>query len=179
MEAHYRLLVRWNERLNLTSIRTAAAAVERHYCESVFAAVALASYPAGTRIMDAGSGAGFPGIPMGIVRPDWQIFLLESDERKGVFLCEATYQLANFDVIPKRLEVISGQFDLLVARAVRPVEVLAAVPRLAPAVAMLLGKDDAAALGTTSSIRWDDPIQLPWGARRYLLHGRVPRETSV
>ena len=59
LEAHYELLMRWNRKLNLTSIRRLEEAVERHYCESVFPGAHL---PAGAlRIADIGSGAGFPG----------------------------------------------------------------------------------------------------------------------
>ena len=68
LEQHYGLLTRWNKVLNLTAVRSVEEAVERHYCESVFAAIHLPAGP--ISVADVGSGAGFPGIPIAILRPD-------------------------------------------------------------------------------------------------------------
>jgi 16S rRNA (guanine527-N7)-methyltransferase len=79
MRRHYELLERWNRVINLTSVRSMEEVVERHYCESVFAAVHV---PAGAlTIADIGSGGGFPGIPVAIMRPDCLVTLIESHQR--------------------------------------------------------------------------------------------------
>ena len=88
LEAHYNLLVQWNARLNLTRIDSVEEAVRLHYCESLFVGTRLPAGP--LRIVDVGSGAGFPGIPIAILRPECTVTLVESHQRKGVFLREAT-----------------------------------------------------------------------------------------
>jgi 16S rRNA (guanine527-N7)-methyltransferase len=82
LEAHYQLLVRWNRVLNLTSVRSMEEAIERHYGESLFLAVHLPDEP--LRVVDVGSGAGFPGIPVGVMRPDCSVTLIEAHARKAV-----------------------------------------------------------------------------------------------
>ena len=67
LEAHYELLLRWNKVINLTSVHKPAEAVERHYCESLFLGAHLP--PGAFSIADIGSGAGFPGIPVAVLRP--------------------------------------------------------------------------------------------------------------
>ena len=92
LESHYMSLTRWNERLNLTRIRTLEESVRFHYCESLFLARFL---PDGAhRIVDIGSGGGFPGIPVAIFRPDCEVTLVESHQRKAVFLREASRELS-------------------------------------------------------------------------------------
>ena len=111
------MLVRWNKVLNLTSIRTLEEAIERHYGESVFLAAHL---PAGVlSIADVGSGAGFPGIPIAVVRPDCRVTLIEAHRRKAVFLREAARDLPNVTVIADRAESVHQSFDIAVSRAVK------------------------------------------------------------
>jgi 16S rRNA (guanine527-N7)-methyltransferase len=85
------LLVRWNERTNLTAIRDPAAILERHVVESVAVAQLL---PTGiSTLLDYGSGAGLPGIPIAIVRGEIQVTLAESQSKKVAFLREAVRTL--------------------------------------------------------------------------------------
>src|SRR5579872_2396860 len=86
LEAHYLSLGRWNGRLNLTRIVSVTESVQFHYCESLFLARSLPPGP--LRIVDVGSGAGFPGIPAAILRPECEVTLIESHQRKSVFLRE-------------------------------------------------------------------------------------------
>jgi 16S rRNA (guanine527-N7)-methyltransferase len=156
LDRHYRLLVKWNRVLNLTSIRDTEEAVVRHYCECLFFASLL---PEEGRVLDLGSGAGFPGVPVAILRPEMRVTLLESHQRKAVFLKEATRDLENVEVVPKRAEDISSTWDLVVSRAVDPKEVLRQGPRLAPRVGMLVGGAD--------SLLFDGRTKLPWGDDRW------------
>ncbi len=83
LEAHYKLLTQWNARLNLTRIESVEDAVRVHYCESLFVGTKLPSGP--LRIVDVGTGAGFPGIPIAILRPECTLTLVESHQRKSGF----------------------------------------------------------------------------------------------
>src|SRR6266849_6476088 len=103
LHEHYELLQRWNQKINLTSIPSGPEAVVRHYCESLFFAANL-PVTAKARIADLGSGAGFPGVPIAILRPEWVVALIESHKRKAVFLREATRGLGNAVVLANRAE---------------------------------------------------------------------------
>jgi 16S rRNA (guanine527-N7)-methyltransferase len=163
LRRHYDLLVHWNKHLNLTAIRTLEETVERHYCESVFAASYL---PEGRiSIADLGSGAGFPGIPIAIVRPDCAVALIESHQRKAVFLREAARDLANVRVIGKRAEHVSERFDWVVSRAVKYSDIMEDLKRLGRSAEILTGEMDASDLPGFS---WEAPVRLPWGEHRLL-----------
>lgn len=167
LEHHYDLLARWNTSLNLTRIRKLEDVVRLHYCESLFLARAL---PAGKlSVADIGSGAGFPGIPLAIARPECSVALVESHRRKSVFLTEATRGLPNLRVLPERAETLDSRFDWLVSRAVRPRDVLSL--RLAPRVALLLSAGDLSQLPSADLIQ-----PVPWGDRRVLATFHVERD---
>jgi 16S rRNA (guanine527-N7)-methyltransferase len=167
LESHYHLLCRWNRVLNLTSIDDEELVVERHYCESIFLANHIP--PGGLRIADLGSGAGFPGIPLAIVRPDCAVTLVESHQRKSVFLREATRGLKNVKVLARRADQISEEFDWTVSRAVQFGEIDAVAVRLASRVAILAGKN----LPPENRFTWNTRIQLPWGRQRFLWIGNA------
>jgi 16S rRNA (guanine527-N7)-methyltransferase len=150
LEQHYQLLLRWNQKMNLTRITSVGDAVRYHYCESLYLARSL---PEGAlRIVDIGSGAGFPGVPVAIYRPDCEVHLVESHQRKAVFLSEATRDLPNTRVLAVRSEDVTETYDWMISRAVRPDDVLEL--HLAPNVAVL---------GTEGE-------KLPWGESRALFH---------
>jgi 16S rRNA (guanine(527)-N(7))-methyltransferase RsmG len=155
LEQHYQLLCNWNQRLNLTRIRSIREAVQFHYCESLFLGQWL---PKGKlRIADVGSGAGFPGIPVAMLRPDCTVDLIESHQRKSAFIREASRRLPNVNVLSKRAEECTGSYDWMISRAVR-VEGLLKL-KLAPNLALLVGAGDADGL---------EVLKLPWGERRTL-----------
>ncbi len=167
LETHYTLLLRWNRVLNLTSVRSEEEIVVRHYCESVFLAVRL---PAGrTSVLDIGSGAGFPGVPVAIVRPEAAVMLIESHQRKAVFLREATRTLPNVRVLAARVEEVREEGGWVVSRAVRFTDVAIDAARLAGHAALLTGDVTASEL---PGFDWDEPVRLPWGEHRYLWIGR-------
>jgi 16S rRNA (guanine527-N7)-methyltransferase len=172
---HYQLLERWNEKINLTSLEPGEELVIRHYCESLFLGTQLESDGA-VGLADVGSGAGFPGVPIAVLHSDWSVTLVESHQRKAVFLREATRHLPNISVFAGRAEAAKASFDWLVARAVNPEDLLVNVPRLATKVGLLLGEASLSKLKDFASIAWEEPIRLPWGDRRFCILG-VPRET--
>lgn len=174
---HLGLLRRWNRRMNLTAIEPGPEMVIRHYCESLFFAAQLPDEP--ISIADIGSGAGFPGIPMAILRPNWRVTLIESNQRKSVFLREVSRDLPNVVVMAVRAEDVAGPFDWLVSRAVAPQKVVALIPRLAPRIGLMIGEDDIPALESAKHVAWSEPVRLPWGDRRVCMFGEyVSRETQ-
>jgi 16S rRNA (guanine527-N7)-methyltransferase len=165
LEQHFELLLRWNDKLNLTRITGLDEAVTRHYAESAFIAAHLPAQD-GLRIADIGSGAGFPGLPIAVLRPELRVDLVESRSRKAAFLREATADLSNCRVLAERAERIRGPYDWLVSRAVAPKEILSL--RIGDSRAMLVGPEAAGKLP-------GERIPLPWPESGYLI--LVPRGT--
>lgn len=161
LERHYALLMHWNRRMNLTRIEELEDAVRLHYCESLFLGKSL---PAGAlRIADIGSGAGFPGFPVAALRPECTVHLIESHQRKAVFLREVSGELGNTRVIAERAETLGKRsYDWMVSRAVRPSDVLAL--SLAPQAAVLMSGSDLDALEQAPVVVKD----VPWGTGRIL-----------
>ena len=119
-------LSRWNKKINLISRSSdSPEQIFRHILDSllIFKAVAL---PTGAEILDYGSGAGFPGIPIKIVREDVSVTLLESKKKKSIFLEEMlkTLNLKKAEVVRGRAEDLTGSFefsrryDVVTAKAV-------------------------------------------------------------
>jgi len=121
---HYAMLCRWNQRLNLTRITEPRAAANLHYAESLFGARFIA---AELTLLDIGSGAGFPAIPLAVARPDVQVTALEANQKKSRFLKEAKdeLELANLKVVTSRLEDFDwGGYELLTSRALDRAEAI-------------------------------------------------------
>jgi 16S rRNA (guanine527-N7)-methyltransferase len=178
------LLLRWNQRLNLTAIRDPLQVIQRHFVESAFVAQKL---PTGVRsLLDYGSGAGFPGIPIAICRPEIQVTLAEAQGKKASFLQEALRVLAlTGQVYRGRVEAMPKQslFDAVSMRAVEKME--SAIPmavQLARGYLVLLTtrKSAAASRGFVPELEWLEPIPLPNSAQMILAIGErkeAPKET--
>jgi 16S rRNA (guanine527-N7)-methyltransferase len=167
LEAHYKLMVRWNRTLNLTKVTDAAEAVARHYVESIFLGAHLPAQS--LKLADLGSGAGFPGFPVAVLRRDCQVTLIESHQRKAVFLKEASRGLANVKVLAKRAEEVEERFDWAISRAVSYEDLSTAVRVLAPSVALLTGDEEPPA---NWGGHWEAAIAVPGGRARFLRLGR-------
>jgi 16S rRNA (guanine527-N7)-methyltransferase len=120
-ESYLSLILRWNARMNLTAIRDEGGILSRHFVESIACARAL---PAGiTTLLDFGSGAGFPGIPIALCRPEIAVTLAESNGKKAAFLQEA---IRNLDITAKvhskRAESLPNPYDCVTLRAVDRME---------------------------------------------------------
>jgi 16S rRNA (guanine527-N7)-methyltransferase len=116
------LILKWNARINLTAIRTPEEIVRRHFGESLFVAVHLGE--CGT-LLDFGSGAGFPGIPIQLLRSEVQVTLAESHGKKAAFLREVIRNLElTTEVWTGRVEAMPGtrRFDVVTLRAVDKME---------------------------------------------------------
>lgn len=170
LSAHYEYLTRWNKTLNLTAIRDLEAVVHRHYGESIVVALRLPARP--LVVADIGSGAGFPGVPMAIIRPECRFALVESNSRKAAFLKESCRGLPNLTVLPVRAETLEVVFDWLVSRAVRWENVLRLIPKLSTQVALLVGKADSVRVRSDKRLVWDPPALIPWSRHSVLMVGR-------
>jgi 16S rRNA (guanine527-N7)-methyltransferase len=166
LEGHYELLKRWNQVLNLTRIEDLTEAAERHYCESLFLAAHL---PAGAlSIADVGSGGGFPGVPVAVARPECSVVLIESHQRKAVFLKEACRSLRNVRVLNRRAEEVDERFEHVISRAVSYEDLARPLKKLTFRADLLTGVEDPPA---RMGFEWQDAIPLPWGKQRYLRVG--------
>jgi 16S rRNA (guanine527-N7)-methyltransferase len=131
-ERYVKELLDWNERFNLTAITNEEEIVVKHFLDSL-ALLGKVDIPPGARVVDIGSGAGFPGLVLKIARPDILLTLLESSNKKATFLRHASEALAldGVEVAAERAEDFAKNkknrqsFDFALSRAVADVAVLA------------------------------------------------------
>ena len=115
------LILRWNTKMNLTAIRDREGILKRHFLESIACAFFLPE-KLGT-LLDFGSGAGFPGLPIALCRPEIAVTLAESQAKKAAFLREAVRSLdLKARVFAGRAEDLREQFDCVTLRAVDHIE---------------------------------------------------------
>jgi 16S rRNA (guanine527-N7)-methyltransferase len=118
LAAYLDLLVKWNVRTNLTAIREPEEIVRRHFGESLFMAGHLGECES---LLDFGSGAGFPGIPIQLIRPKFVVTLAESQNKKAAFLRETVRELGlSTEIWASRVELMPSarRFDIVTLRAV-------------------------------------------------------------
>ncbi len=130
LERYAALLVEWNQKMNLTAITDPVGITVKHFADSL-AAVPLLPQRQGVSVIDVGTGAGFPGIPFAILRPDIHLTLLDSLNKRLIFLEEVCREL---DIPAKRVHAraeeggrqasLREQFDVATARAVAALPVL-------------------------------------------------------
>lgn len=124
LATYLELLLKWNARTNLTAIRDPQEIVRRHFGESLFTGLALAHnalIQPGATVLDFGSGAGFPGLPIQILYPELHVALAESQGKKAAFLREAIRTLGlKAEVWAGRTETMAPErrFNLVTLRAV-------------------------------------------------------------
>ena len=168
------LILRWNARINLTSVRDPEGIVQRHFLESIACAHLLPREIA--TLLDFGSGAGFPGIPIALCRPEIDVTLAESQGKKAAFLQEAVRTLGlNVQMHAGRAESLATQFDCVTLRAVDrmdlAVQVAARLVRiggwLAPLTTRAAFSKIQAAVGV--GFNWSDPAPLSGSDDRVLL----------
>jgi 16S rRNA (guanine527-N7)-methyltransferase len=175
-EAYLALIVRWNARRNLTAVREESAIIERHFVECIACARAL---PGGiTSLFDFGSGAGFPGVPIALCRPEIVVTLAESQGKKAAFLREAVRVLGiGAKVHSGRAEEIQGQFDCVTLRAVDRMDAaIGAAARLVRRGGWLAPMTTYAELAKVKTARgeefvWREPTRLPGSDDRVLALG--------
>ncbi len=130
LETYYELLIEWNEKVNLTAISEKGEVAAKHFADS---ALPLSEIERGASLIDVGTGAGFPGVVIKILRPDVKLTLLDSLNKRIVFLKELCDKLGLSDVecIHARAEDgarearLRESFDMATARAVASAPFLA------------------------------------------------------
>lgn len=175
-EVYLSLFIRWNARLNLSAVREEEQIMSRHLLESIAVARAL---PMGiSTLLDFGSGAGLPGIPIALCRPDIAVTLAESQAKKAAFLQEVVRTLdIPVRVFGGRAEPIGELFDCVALRAVdkMPKAVAAAARLLAPAgwLALMTTTTQLAALKSAAGpdFAWKLQTQLPGASQRIVAFG--------
>jgi 16S rRNA (guanine527-N7)-methyltransferase len=189
------ILKRWNARINLTAIRKEEEMVPRHFGESLFMAGHLfpelsnPSHPERSqmtsdvpRVIDIGSGAGFPALPLKIWAPQIHLTMIESNHKKAAFLREVSraLTLTNIDVISDRAEKIAAgpacpRAEVVTLRAVENFKIILsqAVTFLVPhgRLGLLIGASQIPQLATVPAIKWQDPIEIPQSQSRVLSIG--------
>lgn len=128
-EQYCDLLLDWNQRMNLTAIREPEAVAVRHFADSL-TLLACCPIRQGATVIDVGTGAGFPGVALAIARPDLNLTLLDSLNKRLIFLQELTNQIGvQSELVHSRAEeagrgTLREQFDIATARAVAPLNLL-------------------------------------------------------
>lgn len=180
VDAHLSLLTRWNQRMNLTAVRSPKEMVTRHFGESLFAARHLCARDAEFSLIDVGSGAGFPGLPIKYWAPRLQLTVVEGHGKKATFLREVgrSLQLTGFTVLNSRAESLSQNADLATLRAVEHFKqaIAAAVRLVAPAgrLGILIGESQIEAALTLLPSGSHSVVPLPSSHQRILLTWQAP-----
>jgi 16S rRNA (guanine527-N7)-methyltransferase len=174
--AYLGLLMRWNARLSLTAIREPAQIIRRHFVECAFAAQHLPTDI--ETLLDYGSGAGFPGIPFAICRPEIRVTLAEAQGKKASFLREVVRTVGTgTEVYDGRVETIppGHSFHAVSMRAVEKMDL--AIPiglHVAERYLVLLTTERSAPayMGLTPELKWADSVHLPNSDQMILAIGR-------
>lgn len=121
LEHHQHLLKQWNPKINLTRVIDDESSAKKHFLESLLAGTLISDSE--SKVADLGSGAGFPGIPVGMLWPELKITLLESDIRKSIFLKEVSRGFPNIRVESLRGDAFGNRsprpdIQLVISRAV-------------------------------------------------------------
>lgn len=174
------LLLRWNRKINLTAIETPEECVTRHFGESFLISKAV---PLNGRLLDIGSGAGFPGLAVKLIAPTLEVVLLEPVSKKRAFLKEIARAcgMSSVQILGERLEEFvqtqnPSSFDLVTMRAVGDLE------SLVPKAKVLLkgggrlclwvgGKQIHGIREANASLDWQNPLTLPLSHDRFILIG--------
>src|SRR5467141_481869 len=177
IQQYIKILLTWNEKVNLTAIRDPLEILYRHFCESMYAAEAL--HLENGRLADVGSGGGFPGLALKIMRPGLRVFLVESNIKKVTFLAEVIRELGLRDaqVLARRYEELGEEvapLDYVCSRALGEfpafLEWAGAEQIAAKQVILWIGARDLPEIQKIGGWQWD-PIEVPHSLRRLLLVG--------
>ena len=178
IQQYIKILLTWNEKVNLTAIRDPLEILHRHFCESMYAAEALPLEKG--RLADVGSGGGFPGLALKIIRPGLQVFLVESNIKKVTFLAEVIRELGltGAQVLARRYEELGEEMaplDYVCSRALGEfpgfLEWARSEQITAKQVILWIGARDLDEIQKISTWEWQEPIPVPHSLRRLLLVG--------
>jgi 16S rRNA (guanine527-N7)-methyltransferase len=184
LQSYLDLLLRWNARMNLTAVRDPEHIVTRHFGESLFAARVLlgdvTNRAQDCSVVDVGSGAGFPGIPIKLYAPEIELTLIESHGKKATFLREVvrTLGLKGPEVFCGRAEQWGKTADVVTLRAVeqfeRTLPIAAGLVGVKGKLCLLLGAGQVpiAKKILGAAWTWEKPEVVPQSNERVVLLGR-------
>jgi 16S rRNA (guanine527-N7)-methyltransferase len=181
IQKYISILLRWNEKIALTTITDPLDIIRIHFGESMFGAAAVPIKEG--RLADVGTGAGFPGLPLKLLLPSLDLVLIESNAKKASFLseCIRELKLTGVEVYRSRFEDIKSpesRFDFVTARALGGYSEFVAwsQKRLARGGVLVLwvGERDAVEVRKTSNLSWRAPVPITGSDRRVLLIGAQP-----
>lgn len=178
IQQYIKILLAWNEKINLTALRDPLEILYRHFCESMFAGVSV-PIEAG-RLADVGSGGGFPGLALKILRPGLQVFLIESNLKKATFLAEVIRELGltGAQVLVRRYEDLGEEIaplDYVCSRALgefsKFLDWAHSAQLVARQVVLWIGANDLPEIQKNRAWKWQEPVAVPHSLRRLLLVG--------
>jgi 16S rRNA (guanine527-N7)-methyltransferase len=178
IQQYIKILLTWNEKVNLTAIRDPQDILYRHFCESMYAAVTVPVE--NSRLADVGSGGGFPGLPLKILCPNLRVILVESNLKKATFLAEVIRELELTDaqVLVRRYEELGEEIaplDYVCSRALGEfpsfLEWAHSEQIAAKRVILWIGARDFPDLRKILTWEWREPIPVPHSLRRLILVG--------
>lgn len=178
------ILMKWNEKTNLTAVRDPQEIVLRHFGEAFFAARALLQPDSALDVIDVGSGAGFPGMPLKLFAPRIKLTLVEAQEKKATFLREVARALAfgNVTVLAARAETLTVKADLVTLRAVEKFDqvlpIAAHLVKPGGRLALLIGTGQIGSAHQLPEFDWQEPIKVPQSRTRVLLVGKLAGNQS-
>jgi 16S rRNA (guanine527-N7)-methyltransferase len=178
IQQYTKILLTWNDKVNLTAIRDPLEILYRHFCESMFGTSLLPVE--NCRLADVGTGGGFPGLPMKIMCPDLDLYLVESNVRKATFLAEVVRELGltGARVLISRYEELGEEvapLDVVCSRALGDFANFlgwAASPQVSAKQALLwLGGRDLDEVRAVPGWTWSEPKPVPKSLQRFLVLG--------
>jgi 16S rRNA (guanine527-N7)-methyltransferase len=178
IQQYIKILLSWNDKVNLTAIRDPLEILHRHFCECMFAGMSVPIEHG--RLADAGTGAGFPGLPLRILRPGLQVFLIESNLKKATFLAEVIRELGlrEAQVLVRRYEELGEEIaplDYVCSRALGEYAKFLDWARSdslsAKQVVLWIGANDLPEIRKSVNWEWQEPIPVPNSLRRLILVG--------
>jgi 16S rRNA (guanine(527)-N(7))-methyltransferase RsmG len=185
VQRYIALLLKWNDAMNLTAIQDPLEILYRHFCESMFGA-GLIPVDFG-RLADVGSGGGFPGLPLKILRADLEVCLIDSNVKKATFLAEVVRELSlpRARVLVSRYEELDEEItplDVACSRAVGEFSQFlewAASERIgARSVMLWIGGRDLDEVRANAKWTWQEPVAIPQSLRRFVLVGSRAERTE-
>jgi len=179
IRAYMSLLLKWNRSVSLTSITDPAEILARHFGESMF--VSKWMPVENCRLVDIGTGAGFPGLALKIAVPTMNLTLIESNKKKCAFLSEVVRRLdlTDVEIRPERFEQIRPETvsaNIITSRAVGEFKQLlrwstqALVSR--GHLFLWVGSEDSTRIARTPGWTWQPAVHIPDSQRRFILTGR-------
>jgi 16S rRNA (guanine527-N7)-methyltransferase len=178
IRTYIELLLKWNKTASLTTVTELDQILAFHFGESLFALPMLPVKK--SRLADVGSGAGFPGVPLGMARPSLDVTLIEPNVKKFTFLNEVIRQLslANVSAIRGRmgdLQFSNQEFEVVTARAVGQFDDLLGWAKarisLGGKLILWIGDEDMKQTLSDKRFEWSSPERIPRTDRRFVLSG--------